>query len=179
MIDEALNFAYRAHDGQKRKDGTPFILHPIAVALELARSGADEVLICAGLLHDTLEDTKVTEQELREAFPAAVTELVMTDSEDKSLSWEARKEAVIRSLRQTDNTAYRMLMCADKLCNLRAIEKQLALRGDRVWDAFHRGAEQQEWFYRALASALAPLQDTPMYRAFIKTVDSVFPNREE
>lgn len=179
MIEKALNFAYRAHEGQKRKDGTPFILHPIAVAMELARNGADEALICAGLLHDTVEDTNVTEDTLRENFPTAVTELVVTDSEDKSLSWEARKEAVIRSLRQTDNMSYRMLMCADKLCNLRSIEKQLALQGERVWDAFHRGAKQQEWFYRSLASALAPLAGKAMYSDFTETVDRVFPNREE
>lgn len=60
MYDEALLFAIKAHENQIRKDGKPYIIHTVSVALELAKNGADDDLICAGLLHDTVEDTNIT-----------------------------------------------------------------------------------------------------------------------
>ena len=92
MIEKAFLFAYRAHGEQKRKDGKPYIVHPVEVAMELARNGASEELICAGFLHDTIEDASITRQQLEEAFTPYVAELVAEDSEDKekagrSVSW--------------------------------------------------------------------------------------------
>ena len=63
-IEKAFLFALEVHGHQKRKDGKPYIVHPFSVANALARNGADDDLICAGLLHDTIEDGGVTPEEL-------------------------------------------------------------------------------------------------------------------
>ncbi len=174
MINEAFLFSLNIHKEQFRKDGAPYISHPVETALILAQNGADDLLICAGLLHDTIEDGSVSEYELAEKFPPEVVKLVMLDSEDKSQSWENRKEAVLTSLRQSDSRQYKMLICADKLSNLRSIEKQKKLLGDNVWDMFKRPKEKQEWFYRGLASVLAPIEDLPMYSEFTDSVNRIF-----
>lgn len=65
MIEKAFLFANEVHAGQTRKDGKAYISHPTMVAMELAKNGADDNLICAGLLHDVLEDTDVDEETLK------------------------------------------------------------------------------------------------------------------
>ncbi len=179
MINEALAFAYEAHKGQLRKDGSAYILHPVEVALELAKNGADDPLICAGLLHDVVEDAHVTREELSSRFPDETVSLVMLDSEDKSLTWEERKEQVLASLANSDDKSYPMLMCADKLCNLRCVERQLEQIGDAVWAKFNRGRDKQEWFFRGLVASLRGISNKPMYRELKNTVDRVFGDTEE
>ena len=63
-VNHAFLFALRVHGEQTRKDGKPYIVHPFSVATELAKNGADDALICAGLLHDTIEDGGVAPEEL-------------------------------------------------------------------------------------------------------------------
>ena len=99
MIDEAIEFASKAHEGQFRK-GTrrPYIVHPVEVAEIVATMTADEEIICAAVLHDTIEDCKeVTEEILKLRFGERVASIVAQESEDKSLSWEERKGATINS----------------------------------------------------------------------------------
>lgn len=177
-INQAFLFALYVHGEQKRKDGLPYIVHPFEVGMTLARSGADEALICAGLLHDTIEDACVTAEQLRAAFGQEVAELVLEDSEDKSKSWEERKTAAIRSL-YTGSRSHRMLMCADKLANLRSIREQLAEEGDAVWSRFHRGKDRQAWLFRQTVKALSPLEGLPMYEELKALTETVFENVTE
>ena len=93
MLNEAIEFATKAHEGQFRK-GTkrPYIVHPIAVADIVMTMTWDEEVISAAVLHDTIEDCPgVTEEILREKFGNRVASLVKSESEDKSKSWEERK----------------------------------------------------------------------------------------
>ena len=99
MITKAFLFALYAHGEQKRKDGLPYIMHPVEVAMELARNGADEDLICAGFLHDTIEDAFITREQLSTAFTDKIADLVVADSEDKADTWEQRKTAALEALR--------------------------------------------------------------------------------
>ena len=84
-INKAFLFALYAHGEQKRKDGLPYIIHPVEVGMELARNGADEALICAGLLHDTIEDAYITPEQLRAAFDEEVAELVLAITDLRKL----------------------------------------------------------------------------------------------
>ena len=100
MIDEAIEFATKAHAGQFRK-GTkrPYIVHPVEVADIVATMTQDEEIICAAVLHDTIEDCEgITEEVLREKFGERVASMVALESEDKSKSWEERKGATILRL---------------------------------------------------------------------------------
>ncbi|RHT73248.1 bifunctional (p)ppGpp synthetase/guanosine-3',5'-bis(diphosphate) 3'-pyrophosphohydrolase [Ruminococcaceae bacterium AM28-23LB] len=87
LLHRAYSFAALAHEGQKRKGSpVPYIAHPAEAARILAQAGATAEVICAGLLHDTLEDTSVTPEQLEEAFGLVVRQLVEGCSEDKALS---------------------------------------------------------------------------------------------
>ena len=67
-VNRAFLYALKVHDGQKRKDGKPYIVHPFAVANILTENGAEKDLVCAGLLHDVIEDGGVTAEELQKEF---------------------------------------------------------------------------------------------------------------
>ena len=172
-INKAFLFALYAHGEQQRKGGLPYIIHPVEVGMELARNGADEALICAGLLHDTIEDAYITQEQLRAVFDDKVATLVLEDSEDNSKSWEERKTAAIRSL-YTGSRSHQMLMCADKLANLRSIRDRLAEEGDAVWSRFSRGKDKQAWLFRETAKALSPLEGLPMYEELKALTRAIF-----
>lgn len=178
MIEKAFLFAYHAHDGQKRKDGKPYIVHPVEVAMELARNGASEELICAGFLHDTIEDAAITREQLEEAFTPYVAELVAEDSEDKEKSWEERKTAALDDLRRGSRD-HQMLMCADKLANLRGLHIGLIEDGETVWNRFKRGREKQAWLFRETVDALSPLAGLSMYEELKRLTDEIFPDGAE
>lgn len=178
MIEKAFLFAYRAHGEQKRKDGKPYIVHPVEVAMELARNGASEELICAGFLHDTIEDASITRKQLEEAFTPYVAELVAEDSEDKEKSWEERKLAALDDLRRGSRD-HQMLMCADKLANLRGIYTGLAEEGEAVWNRFKRGREKQAWLFFETVDALSPLAGLPMYEELKRLTNAIFGKETE
>ena len=178
MITRAFLFALYAHGEQKRKDGLPYIMHPVEVAMELARNGADEDLICAGFLHDTIEDAFITREQLSAAFTDKIADLVAADSENKADTWEQRKTAALEALRTPGDRDHKMLMCADKLSNMRSLHEGLKTDGEQVWNRFKRGREKQEWLFRETVQALAPLEGLPMYEELKQLTDAVFAAEE-
>lgn len=96
LLEKAIAFAVEKHTGQLRK-GTdiPYIVHPMEVMNLLIGMGADKPLVIAGILHDLMEDTGTSKEEIREIFGSDVAELVAAHSEDKSKSWEERKTNAI------------------------------------------------------------------------------------
>src|ERR1035437_2366791 len=76
LIEKAFEFAKNSHEGQKRNSGEPYFIHAYATAKKLAELGMDTKTIVAGLLHDVIEDTHVTEEELRAEFGDEIVELV-------------------------------------------------------------------------------------------------------
>ena len=98
MIFKAINYAAKAHSGQHRK-GTkiPYIIHPLGVAKILIEYGCADHVVIAGILHDTIEDTTVTFEQIKDIFGSAVADLVEAESEpDKSDTWENRKKTYHR-----------------------------------------------------------------------------------
>src|SRR5205814_6539887 len=123
MINVAIEVAARAHYGQVRK-GTdiPYISHPYAVGMMLARTGCPEEIITAGILHDTVEDTNITLEYLREKFGEKVASIVEGCSEPHhgSAPWEARKAHTLEYLRNAP-WEVKVVTCADKLHNIGTI----------------------------------------------------------
>lgn len=155
LIDQAIEFAAHAHRTQKRK-GTkiPYISHPYAVGMILQQAGCKEEEIAAGILHDTLEDTKTTEDDLLTLFGTAVLEIVKGCSEpDKGASWEERKQHTLNYLKEAP-ISVRQVACADKLHNIRSIKRDLAKFGEEAWTRFKRGSESQRWYYTGLVDSL-------------------------
>ena len=155
QIEEAIEIAAEAHQGQYRKGtDTPYITHPYAVGLILMEAGCTEAVIIAGILHDTVEDTDLTLEFIRERFGDTIANIVDGCSEDKALRWRARKTERIEALR-TASPEICTVTCADKLHNLRTIISEYDLIGDAVWDRFHGGVEDQAWYYQSVFGAIA------------------------
>ena len=175
---KAIEFSTNAHLGHFRKGSkTPYITHPFEVAKILASvvdPETNEALICAGLLHDTVEDTDTTIEVIRKEFGEAVAVLVASESEDKSLSWEIRKRNTIEFLKKDANRDMLILACADKLANLRNIKADYAKIGDEVWEIFVRGKEDQGWYYKSIVESLASLGDLPIYCELAELTIEIF-----
>ncbi|NLY39116.1 MAG: bifunctional (p)ppGpp synthetase/guanosine-3',5'-bis(diphosphate) 3'-pyrophosphohydrolase [Firmicutes bacterium] len=155
LVEKAIEMAVQAHANQKRK-GTdqPYIVHPLSVGMLLMKHGYPEHLVIAGLLHDTLEDTDLTEEEIRRVFGDPVAELVRGCSEpDKSLPWEERKKHTLSYL-QTAPYEVCIVTCADKLQNVRAMAADYAKEGADLWRRFNAPKEKQYWYYTELAKVL-------------------------
>jgi guanosine-3',5'-bis(diphosphate) 3'-pyrophosphohydrolase len=124
LILRAATFAAERHRDQRRKgvEETPYINHPFAVASVLCDEGGvnDPELLAAALLHDTIEDTATTQDELRVAFGTRVAGIVAEVTDDKNLSKAVRKRHQIDHASHASKDA-QQLKIADKLCNLRDI----------------------------------------------------------
>lgn len=122
----AATFAADKHRDQRRKDveASPYVNHPLAVAELLANAGVNDIeLLIAALLHDTVEDTATTSDELTQQFSASVGELVAEVTDDKSLPKERRKQLQIENAPHKSDRA-KQLKIADKICNIRDIDNQ-------------------------------------------------------
>jgi (p)ppGpp synthase/HD superfamily hydrolase len=177
---KAIEFAFRAHSGQFRKGtGIPYVVHPLQVGAMLIKSGCDENLVAAGFLHDTVEDTEVQLDEIREQFGDLIADLVEAVSEpDKKAPWEARKGHTLQSL-ETANEEVLLLSLADKLNNIRSIYSDYQRDGDDLWARFNRTQEAQAWYYYGLddvfARRLKGEIGKRMLQEFHDIVERVFP----
>lgn len=157
LIQKALNFAAYAHRTKARK-GTeppiPYIVHPVGVAMILQHHGFPDTVIAAGLLHDTMEDAGVTAEALEREFGKGIRDIVCACSEpDKSLPWRERKQHTIDVLR-TAPESVRAVAAADKLDNLRSMRADFAVVGDKLWERFNQGLDEQHWYFRSVFEAL-------------------------
>ena len=178
MIEEAIEVAAKAHQGQVRKaSDVPYISHPYMVGMMLAKAGCQDEVVAAGILHDTVEDTDLTLDYVRERFGDRVAFIVEGCSEpDKSATWEERKRHTLDYLR-TAPWEIRLVSCADKLHNARTILAARREIGDEVWQRFKRGRKEQEWYYRGLVEVLCnggDAQDVPFCVELRTVVDALF-----
>ncbi|MBM4422522.1 MAG: bifunctional (p)ppGpp synthetase/guanosine-3',5'-bis(diphosphate) 3'-pyrophosphohydrolase [Chloroflexi bacterium] len=156
LIDSALAFAARAHDGQVRKStDVPYIVHPVGVMMVLIECGeTDSELLAAALLHDTVEDTGVTLAELRERFGTRIAFIVEGCSEpNKNDTWEHRKQHTVAHLRTAPRDVA-LVSAADKLHNVRSMAADYSAMGERVWSRFKRGKPEIAWYYRSVTESL-------------------------
>ncbi|MGM9926297.1 MAG: HD domain-containing protein [Bacillus sp. (in: firmicutes)] len=173
--EAAIQLATEAHAGQVRKNTTePYVEHPKRVAAILEEAGFREEVIIAAILHDIVEDTPVTIEQIRERFGDDVADIVAYHTEDKTLSWEERKEHTI-SVVETAPLEVKALIIADKLDNLQSLSRQYEEMGEAVWAAFKRGPEKQEWYNRSVAEAICNMKGAPaFFGAYCRLVDDFF-----
>ena len=123
-VFQALAFAAHKHRDQRRKDvgASPYINHPIALADILVNEGGvtDHVVLCAAILHDTIEDTETTYEELVSAFGLKIADVVREVTDDKSLDKAVRKQLQIEHAAHASPRA-KLVKLADKTCNLHDI----------------------------------------------------------
>ena len=183
LLDRAIIFAVQAHAGTERRGkGFPYIIHPMEAMEIVATMTTDQELLAAAVLHDTVEDTEVTLEELRKTFGDKIASLVEQESEERpdgvsdEESWHDRKQAAIDGLAKASREA-KIVALGDKLSNIRAIARDYALLGDALWQRFHtHDPKDHEWHYRGLADSLRQLDDTAAFQEFESLINKVFPH---
>ena len=152
LKQKALEFATMAHEGQTRKGtGKPMIGHPINVANILEKAGFPVEVVAAGFLHDVVEDTKYTMDDIVQLFGLEVARVVAGNTEDKEKTWEERKEHTIDWIKEAPLDV-RALIVADKFDNLKALVADHERLGESVWSLFKRGKEFQKWYFSSVAA---------------------------
>ena len=186
LLDRAIVFAVKAHAGTERRGkGFPYIVHPMEAMEIVATMTPDQELLAAAALHDTVEDTDVTIEQIRAEFGERVASLVEAESDvmvegvREEDSWHQRKQAAIDRLARAPREA-KMVALGDKLSNMRAIARDYAMQGDKLWSLFHASdPKDHEWHYRGLADSLRELSDTFAFKEFESLINQVFSPRHE
>ena len=181
LLDRAIIFAVKAHSGTERRGkGFPYVVHPMEAMEIVASITPDQELLAAAALHDVVEDTDVTVEQLRDIFGKRIADLVASESDafeegvSEEDSWHQRKQAAIDRLARASRDA-KIVALGDKLSNMRAIARDYAAKGDALWSIFHaQDSADHEWHYRGLADSLSDLSDTAAYREFISLINQVF-----
>jgi len=193
-ISRAIAFASEAHRAEFRKGNTiPYIVHPLDVLSILLKNGASEDLAIAGVLHDVLEDTPRSRDEIRQNFGDKVCSLVEDASEEEKLTkgvsneekkktWKLRKQQKINKVRDSGRDL-RLLICADKLANIRDMIADYRIVGDALWSKFNASKDQESWYYHEMALALIStntrdpsvnIADTSMFRELDNCIQLTF-----
>ncbi len=181
-IEHAMIFAAEAHDGQKRKGkNRPYVLHLMEAAVTVSMMTDDEDVIIAALLHDTLEDTDTTAEQIRDAFGERVAAFVGAESEDKrndrprGETWRIRKEEALQTLKAAPHEA-KLVALGDKLSNVREMARDYERVGEALWDQFNqKDKAQHEWYYRSMFAILAEaFPNTPAVRELGGLIDGIF-----
>lgn len=174
-LDYAILFATKAHDGQKRKsDNVSMIFHPFTVGMILKCNNLDDNTVIAGILHDVVEDTKYTLNNIADIFGSDIAKIVEEVSEDKSLEWDSRK---IKAINKIKNASFsgKMVECADKINNLETLEDLLNEKGDIVWDVFNKPYEKQKWYYTEMYNAIIyGIPENFLIKRYKNILDKVF-----
>ena len=181
LLDKAIIFAIKAHSGTERRGkGFPYIVHPMEAMEIVSTMTADQELLAAAALHDTVEDTDVTVDLIRNEFGDRVADLVAAESDkvvegvSEEDSWKSRKQAGIDLLAKAPRDV-KMVALGDKLSNMRAIARDYEIIGDKIWNLFHaKEKSDHEWRYRSLLEAFRSLEGTSAFKEFEYLVNKVF-----
>ena len=181
IVEKAIIFAVNAHSGQLRKGkDRPFIIHPISACEIACMITGDREVIAAAVLHDCVEDTTVTSEDIRREFGERVQKLVASDSEDKMEhipakdSWKVRKQATLDALEQFDRDE-QIICLADKLANVRELYRDYVENGEKIWERFNqKDKNEHAWYYRGIADRLTYLTETVAYKEYDYLLSKIF-----
>lgn len=181
-LEKAIIFAVEKHEGGVRKGSdVPYIVHPLEALAIVAGITSDTDILAAAVLHDTVEDTDATIEDIKDLFGERIASLVAADSEDKmthlspSNSWKIRKQATIEALK-TAKRDEKIIVLADKLSNTRSLYRDMLSNGEAVWQKFNQKDKQMhKWLYESMYEQLAELKDCTAYEEFGSYIKRIFP----
>jgi len=181
-FERAVEFAARAHEGMTRKGSDiPYITHPLEAAQIVQTMTDDEAVWIAAVLHDTVEDTPVTIDDIRREFGERVAELVGADTEDKrehlpaADTWKIRKQETVEHLKSSSDTAGKMVVLADKLSNIRQLAVDYENLGEKVWERFNqKDKNEHKWYYESVLEAARELAGYAAWQECAGLVKKVF-----
>ena len=174
----AYAYAAEAHQGQMRK-GTqiPYITHLLTTMNYCLQLTDDKDVLMAAILHDTIEDTDTTYEDILHHFGSRIADYVREETENKrenlpaESTWEIRKSETIEHLR-TASIEVKMLVLSDKTANAESMLREWRRIGDRIWDKFNQSdKEKQAWYYRSCRDAF---HDTSVMKCFEKYIGELF-----
>lgn len=181
LFEKAAAFAIKAHEGMVRKDGRPYILHPFEVASIAATMTTDEDVLAAALLHDTIEDTGTTVDDIEQEFGARVAYFVMMETErqfedvPRDKSWMQRKAVSLEELSNCKDRNVMILWLSDKLSNMRSFHRNWKTSGQKIWDSMNQNDPvKQAMYYRVIAKLTGDLKDQDAWQEFNSLVGKVF-----
>ena len=182
LVSEAINFAVQCHDGMRRKSSKiPYIIHPLEAATIVASMTDDAEVISAAILHDVVEDTNVTIDEIEERFGKRIRDLVESETENKrpnlpsSETWRIRKEESLKVLQEASDIGVLMIWLGDKLSNIRSVYRDLQVDGDKHWEKYNqKDVNEHAWYYRNIVKLTAKLSHTSSWLEFKTLVEIVF-----
>ena len=184
LFEDAVIYATQKHNGKVRKvTGIPAILHSMEVAYIISTITGDMEVMVAGMLHEIVEDTDGTLEEIRAQFGDRIARLVDSETEpwfegmDKVLTWKMRKEESIKKLKSLGDRDVEILWLADKLSNIRSLAGAYSEQGDQLWQSFNQKDPQMHlWYYKTIAEVLEMhLNRTAVFKEYIKHLNSIFP----
>lgn len=186
-VTHAVKFAADSFDGQRRKCSLqPAVLHGIEAGTIASTMTDDNEVIAAAILHDVLEDTPVTKEEMEIAFGTRITNLVLAETENKYRSlpaentWRRRKEEAISNLKSTNDVCVRIIYLSDKLSNMRSLYNDMILQGDIIWQQFNqKDPKQHYWYYSQIAEILVDLNEYPAWQEYVRLINLVFKKEGE
>ena len=181
LLEKSIEFALKAHSGAMRKGGGyPYIVHPLETMEIVSHLSDDAEVLAAAVLHDVIEDTPYTYEDIKTEFGQRVADLVNWESEDKmrdrpaSETWRERKEETISRDKEAPLDV-KMILLGDKLSNMRGSRMDFRKNGDSMWQKFNmKDKSQQEWYYRAICTIIPELSDTLAYAEYCEILDEVF-----
>ena len=181
FLDKAIIFAVKAHSGvERRGKAFPYIVHPMEAVSIVATITNDQELLAAAALHDVVEDTLYTEDDIRKEFGDRVAKLVASESDlviegkNESESWEDRKKYAIDRLAKLDRDG-KIVAIGDKLSNARAMLQDYETIGEELWNKFHvTDPKLHKWHYEGLRDALSDLRGTFAFEEFNEIIGKLF-----
>ncbi len=170
LIEKAARIALREHAGQKRKDGSPYVIHPFMVALKLTQHNFPETVIAAALVHDVMEDTTFPEAELRRELGDEVVNIVKAVTNEKNEDWEAKKSKYVETVRNGPVGA-KAVCAADKIHNLESLLATHAEQGPELWKTFTGTRAQKQWFESKVLTMLKETWSHPLLTEYERLLE--------
>lgn len=182
-IEYAIYYATKAHKNQRRKiEDVDMIFHPFTVGMLLQRNKCDEDIVAAGILHDVVEDTEHSFDDIERDFGKQVRQYVYDASEpDKSLEWEDRKKHTIMHIR-TAPLGSKLIVACDKISNLEDLADCIDLYGEeKAWSSLKRKKDKQKWYYTSVyESCIDGVDEThPIFIRYKEVLEKLFDYKKE
>lgn len=180
LIDKAIIYAIKHHKNVSRKGkNIPYIIHPLE-AMSIVSSITDDVeLIAASALHDLIEDTDITYDDIKKEFGKRIADIVNEESDNQlpnyeNLSWEETKTLALNRLKNA-SLDVKIVALGDKLSNMRAIHNDYSLIKDKLWIRFNESNPSlHKWRYNELIGCFNELNDTNAFKEFKWLVEETF-----
>ncbi len=175
IVEKAIYFATKAHTNQRRlRDDIEFIIHPYTVAMMVKDLGLDEKYVIGALLHDVIEDTSYTYDDIEKEFSKEIADIVLKVTEDKSIKdWKTKKEEFINRFKTEEDENIILIEICDKLHNLLFDYEKFKKYGKDIFNKGH-SYEKNIWFYNTMYDVLSKKTDNKIKDRLKNMIDEFF-----